>query len=268
MRMEELRQLANRLYPKGQCRFVRPGITQASAISHAPFSPDGRSVDEIFDDIRKPGSWVALYNVEKDARYREFLAEVQAAFKPLIVREQGRLLDVGGFIFISAPPSVTPFHIDRENNFWLQIHGRKRMTVWDPGPDGVVDIPAVENFIVTRDLSQVRFEETMRPLAHEFDTVPGDGVYFPSTSPHMTYSGRDWVAPGDEVCVSIGVVFYTELTRRHARVHAFNRMARRVGFSPRPPGESPVRDHAKSLLGGAMVRARARIGRYALPPGL
>lgn len=134
MRMEELRQLANRLYPKGQCRFVRPGITQASAFSHAPFSPDGRSVDEIFDDIRKPGSWVALYNVEKDARYREFLAEVQAAFKPLIVREQGRLLDVGGFIFISAPPSVTPFHIDRENNFWLQIHGRKRMTVWDPGP--------------------------------------------------------------------------------------------------------------------------------------
>jgi len=33
---------------------------------------------------------------------------------------------------LSAPPAQTPFHIDRDDNFWLQIRGSKRKTVWSP----------------------------------------------------------------------------------------------------------------------------------------
>src|SRR3546814_5877517 len=36
-----------------------------------------------------------------------------------------------GWIFITSLNTVTPFHFDKEHNFILQIHGRKRIYVWD-----------------------------------------------------------------------------------------------------------------------------------------
>ena len=268
MQTAALRQLASRLAKTDQCRFVRPGISQASVFAHAPYSADGRTIEQVFDELSRPGSWVALYNVETDELYRTFLSDVQSAFQHLVEREQGRVHSVGGFIFISAPPAVTPFHIDRESNFWLQIRGRKSMSVWNPGERGVIPDHVVEDFIVTRDLSQVRLNESMRTKRLDFDTGPGDGVYFPSTSPHMTHSGRDWVSDGDDICVSIGVVFYTDVTRRHARVHALNRLLRRCGFSPQPPGANKMKDRVKEMLGSAAVKVQRRLGLYDPPPGM
>ena len=95
------------------------------------------------------------------------------------------MFEVGGFIFVSAPPSVTPFHIDRENNFWLQLRGRKSLTVWDRQDREVVPSEAVEKFILTGSLDDVKLADAMRSRGRVFDSGPGDGVFFPSTSPHM-----------------------------------------------------------------------------------
>ena len=35
-----------------------------------------------------------------------------------------------GFIFISSPGSITPFHMDPEYNFLLQIRGEKQISIW------------------------------------------------------------------------------------------------------------------------------------------
>jgi hypothetical protein len=51
---------------------------------------------------------------------------------------------------------MTPFHIDRENNFWLQIRGRKTLTLWDHRDRSVVPAEAVERFILFGDLDDVR----------------------------------------------------------------------------------------------------------------
>jgi hypothetical protein len=263
--LAELATLAKELVPFRQCRFVRPGISQASSFAHDSQHPTGRSIDEVFERIEEAGSWVALYNIEVIPRYAALLAGIVDTMRPHIEREQPGIFNINGFAFISAPPSVTPFHIDRENNIWLQLHGRKTMNVWDNTDRAVVEADAVEDFIVGHSSRKVRFKEEFRARSHQFETQPGDAVYFPSTSPHMTSSGRSWTRPGDCVSISIGVTFYTSVTRRVARIHQVNRLLRKAGMSPVFPGESPTADALKAPVGGMIGMARARLARAIAP---
>ena len=263
--LPELEALAKELAPMKQCRFVRPGITQASGFAHDSQHPDGRSIEDVFRRIEEPGSWIALYNVEAIPRYRALLDNILDNVRATIEREQPDIFMVTGFIFISAPPSVTPFHIDRENNFWLQLRGRKVMNVWDHTDRVVVPANAVEDFIVTHSLRKVRLKEEFKARSHEFETRAGDGVYFPSTSPHMTRSDPDWTVPGDRVAISIGVNFYTSVTRRAARVYQLNRVLRRCGLSPAAPGESLSADTFKAPIGEFIGAARSSLARMIAP---
>ncbi|CAN7772666.1 JmjC domain-containing protein [Variovorax sp. LjRoot178] len=261
----ELAQLAKELVPFKKCRFIRPGISQASSFTHDSEHPDGRGIDEVFRHIEEPGSWVALYNIEVIPRYADLLASIVDTMRPYVEREQPGIFNVNGFAFISAPPSVTPFHIDRENNFWLQLHGRKTMNVWDHTDRVVVSAEAVEDFIVGHSLRKVRFKEEFRQRSHQFETQPGDGVYFPSTSPHMTSSGPGWARPGDGVSISIGVTFYTSVTRRMACVHQVNRLMRKMQMSPAFPGESAAADALKAPVGMFVGMARSSLSRMIAP---
>jgi hypothetical protein len=267
MQLPALREVARRLHPQGQCRFIRPGSTVASAFWHDPQAPDGRDIDAVFDRIEEPGSWIALYNVETDPSCRAFLDEVIGAVRPMVEPEQPGLFNVTGFVFVSAPPSVTPFHIDRENNVWLQLRGRKSISVWDPSDREAVDARAVEAFIAHRDLSRVTLRDGLVERAHRFDVGAGDGVYWPATSPHMSVTDRAWCTPGDGVSISIGVCFYTASTRRDARVHQWNRILRRIGLDPVSPGLSSWRDAIKAPLGAAAVAVQHRLSGYQPPPG-
>lgn len=267
MQLPRLAQLARDLMPSQQCRFIEPSTIQTSAFKHSVTIPNGCDIDSVFERIEEPGSWVALYDVQTDPHYAAFLDEVVAKAHSLIGREQPGLFRVAGFIFISAPPSVTPFHIDRENNLWLQIRGRKTMTVFDHRDRDVVAAREVENFIVEGSLEKVRLDERLRDRGTDFEVAAGDGVYFPATSPHMTRTTTDWVRPGEGVSISIGVVFYTAVTRHHARVHQCNRVLRQLGLSPVCPGLSPWRDAAKAPVGRAIAAARGRWRGYEAPPG-
>jgi mannose-6-phosphate isomerase-like protein (cupin superfamily) len=268
MQVPRLAELAKELFKTKQCRFILPGATQASAFDHKPQAPDGRNIDEVFQRIEEPGSWIALYNVETDPAYAGFLKEVTDSARALIEPEQTGLFNIGGFIFISAPPSITPFHIDRENNLWLQVRGRKIMNVWDHTDRHVVSARDVDHFIVTGSLETVRLQDGYRERSHEFNVGPGDGVYFPSTSPHMTRTTNDWVSPGDGISISIGVVFYSKHTYRHANIHALNAVLRRFGMQPSQPGKNATLDAIKFRLGRALVWARRRFRGYQPPAGI
>jgi hypothetical protein len=261
MQLPELAALAKRLYPTRQCRFIGKGATQTSDFDHQDHDLAGRSIDQVFERIEDPGSWIALYNVETDPLYRDFLEQVTDTVRPLVEREEAHMYQVGGFIFISAPPSVTPFHIDREHNFWLQVRGRKLMSVFDHRDRELVSAVGRQNFILFGENVRVTADAHLAK-ARTFDVGPGDGVYFPSTSPHMTRCEPGWAQPGDGVSISIGVVFYTAVTRRHAYVHAFNEALRRRGMTPREPGESAWLDRAKAIGGRALVWYGRHYGGY------
>jgi len=262
--LDALADLATRLLPTEQCRFLMD--SGGKSFSHGPRHPKGWSLDETFRRMEEPGSWLALYNVQTQPEYAEALERIVDDLRPVVEREQPGIFLVTGFIFISAPPSVTPFHIDRENNFWLQLRGRKTMSVWDNTDRDIIPAAAVESFISTG--AQVPFEERFRARSHDFDVGPGDGVYFPSTSPHMTRTDNRWVKPGDGVSVSLGINFYTSVTRRAARVHQLNRVIRRFGMQPTFPGHSPALDAMKAPLGRWLTAARYRRLRLVPPPGV
>lgn len=266
LQLDQLEALAHRLLPLKQCRFITPEAKQNSKFIHHPESPDGRDLSDVFKNISEPGSWVALYNAEKDPQYGELVREALLSVAHLVDREQPGIFSPQAFIFISAPPSVTPFHIDRENNFWLQIHGRKIMNVWDSHDRTIVPAPTVENFIVDKSLHDVVLRDELMAARHEWDLGPSEGVYFPSTSPHSTRTDDSWVTPENSVCVSIGMVFYTETTRKHAYIHSCNRMLRKFGLSPSFPGESNL-DNVKYYLGKLIVDAKKRLRGYSPPTG-
>lgn len=256
MQLDALRDLAKALYPTEQCRFVQPGTTVKAAFKHQSADHSGRSIDEVFDRIEERGSWLALYNVETHPAYQGFLAEVTEAYSYLVDRELTGVHSVGGFIFISAPPSITPFHIDREHNFWLQVRGRKIMNVWDHTDRELVPGNLVDNFIAYGDLAPVKLKDEYANRVQSFDVRAGDGVYFPPTTPHMTRSDESWSVAEDGVSVSIGTVFYTDQSRRAAHVHAGNTLLRKFGVSPKQPGQSALGDMVKAPLGRGLFWAK------------
>lgn len=256
----QLMQLGLELSKLDQCRFMTPNRTVASALAHDSRPPDGRSIEQFFQRMEEPGSSVAFYNIEVIPRYQALLMAVVDSMRSLVEREQPEIFRVNGFVFFSAPPSVTPFHIDRENNFWLLLHGHKILNVWDHRDRTIVPADAVEDFIVTQSLRKVCFDEAFLSRGLEFDARPGDAIYFPSTSPHMTRSNADHTTPGDRLSISIGVTFYTAATREVARIHQVNRLMRKCGLSPSYPRESPTADAVKSAVGGLVGAGRARLG--------
>lgn len=266
MQMDRLAQLAKSLNETQQCRFIMPGTADDSVFDHNSSSPDGRDIDEVFRRIEEPKSWIALYNIQTDPTYGKFLWEVMESLGNE-VKQREKIYDVRGFMFISAPPSVTPFHIDRENNFWLQIHGRKTLQVWDRMDRDVVAARDVEKFMMFGSLENVRLREEMRSRSNAFECGPGDGVYFPSTSPHMTQTESSWVKPGNGTSVSIGIVFYTDVTRRQAYVHGCNGVLRRLGLNPAVAGTSAWQDRIKYPAGRAFVEMKRRLQGYVSPPG-
>lgn len=256
MEFPRLARLARELMPTRQCRFIRPGATQETEFTHSSKPHDRTSIDEVLERIEEPGSWIALYDIQTDPEYRALIEEVLGDIRPLVEREQPGMFHFAGYFFISAPPSVTPFHIDTENNCWLQIRGRKRMTIFDRSDRELVPAQAVEEFIIHRSLTNVHLDPALRGRGRNFDVGPGQGVYFPTPSPHMTEATTDWVRPGDRLSISLALVFYTSLTHRHALAHEWNRVLRRVGIQPRFPGVSPLSDAVKKPFGAATRAVR------------
>ena len=268
LQLPRLQQLAESLLDNGQCKFIEADATQSSPFDTMNRNPQGRSIADIFAHIEEPGSWISMYNVETDPVYREFLWEAIRTVRPLAEGQDPGIFNVGGFIFISAPPAVTPFHIDRENNLWLQIRGRKQINVWDPSDRITVPEAAVENFIVQGDLTAVRFREEIRNRSFSGDMAAGEGVYMPSTSAHMTLSDTSWVTPENGYAISIAIVFYTKATRRTANLYALNQFLRRRGLTPTPPGQSRWRDAIKYPFARALVLSRKYLRGYELRPGM
>ncbi|CAN5116856.1 hypothetical protein BH11PSE11_BH11PSE11_23530 [soil metagenome] len=265
MQLDRLEQLAKALEPTKQCRFVDRGVKVSSEFSHQPVSPDGRDLDQVFRQIETPGTWIALYDIQTNPEYQHFLTQIMSTVQHLVAAE-GSIRDIRGFIFISAPPSVTPFHIDRENNFWMQIRGRKTINVWDRNDRDVVPSSDIERFIAYRSLDNVKLKDEFLARSHEYDCGAGDGVYFPSTTPHMTRSNPD-PQGGNAVSISIGINFYSDVTRRNAYVHTANGVLRRLGFNPQSPHDKANAGPVRYQLGKAIVAWRKRFSGYTPPPG-
>ena len=173
----------------------------------------------------------------------------------------------GGWIFVSSPHTVTPFHMDTENGFILQIQGRKRVYVWDNSDTVVVSGRGRELFHSRHSRELVVWNEEFRARAHVFDLEPGMGAYMPVTSPHL-------VENGPEPSVTVSFTYYTDYTRRQARLYRSYAGLRKLGITPPAAGSRPAFDAAmaalmrgKDDLHRLLGRSKAPLptSRYAIP---
>lgn len=180
------------------------------------------------------GRWMVLWNIEQVPAYRELLDELLDSVEPLIPAREGGMKRREGFVFCSAPGSVTPAHIDPENNFLLQIRGVKHFRV-GRFADRATELAEVDRYLQGghRNLAH------LPSLSTSFSMGPGEGVYVYPWAPH-------WVENGPAASISLSITFRTGRSHRHEQVHHFNRRLRRRGRVPLPPGESELVDRAKS----------------------
>lgn len=132
---------------------------------------------------------------------------------------------------------MTPYHLDFEHNFLLQIRGRKLFKLLDPQDRRLLPEVAREH-MVCGGHRNLEHRDEFAEHAHAFELMPGDGVHLPLSSPH-------WVRVGEEVSISLSVTFQTipsmqTIAARQAGLHL-----RKLGITPTPVGRSPPLDSIK-----------------------
>ncbi|HVP06473.1 MAG TPA: hypothetical protein VMS71_01425, partial [Candidatus Acidoferrum sp.] len=80
----------------------------------------GLSMAETIQRIEQAHSWMVLKYVETDPEYRDLLYSCLDEARMLAEVHTPGAFQYEGFIFITSPKAVTPYHMDPEHNFLLQ----------------------------------------------------------------------------------------------------------------------------------------------------
>jgi hypothetical protein len=213
---------------------------------------NGLSPEETIRRIEECNSWMVLKNVEIDPAYGALLdrclAEVAACGGPPVREMRER----EAFVFVSSPRAMTPYHMDPEENFLLQVRGAKTIHVLPPDDRSVLSVEELEHFFGGAHRNLV-FRERYRARAAAFELSPGWGVHVPVTSPH-------WVQNGHGVSISFSITFRTRDSARRAHAHRANGYLRRLGLEPSPVGASVFGDELKHLLIRGVDRVQRAFG--------
>jgi hypothetical protein len=203
------------------------------------------SITETIRSIEHNGSWMVLKRIEQHPDYAKLLADTLAEIAPLVRERTGGMLGTEGFIFISSPGAVTPFHFDPEHNILLQVRGSKVMTVFPNNDEELVSPMAVEAFHMGEHHRNQPWQDHFAAKGRAVPLSPGEAIYVPVKAPH-------WVQNGPEVSISLSITWRSEWSYREADARALNRSLRNAGLSPRRPGRWPAQNRGKSFTWRAL----------------
>ena len=245
--IERLVELADRL----------PPASLEHNAGNVPIAIDGKrrsdstaTIEDTIRTLNRRDSWVALLNVEQIQAYRDLLQDCLDAISHHLESIHLRVRQGEGFVFLSSPGATTPYHMDPEHNFLIQIHGRKTVTVFDGSRPEVLQAPDLERFYSGVRHRNMPLLDSAKRFARAYDLGPGQVLHIPVTHPHYVR-----VSPMD-YSVSFSVTFRSPELYRRADVHYFNGFLRSRGFVPRPYGDSWSRDAVKRSLGRLLRRVR------------
>lgn len=201
-------------------------------------SPQGTlSVDETLRRIQEAGAWIILRQAEQDPEYGALLNECMDEVQSLLGRDLKKVMKVqDAIVFITSPNRVTAYHIDRECNFILQIHGQKDISVFDKDDRDVLPEEEIERFWMV-DNNAAIYKEQYQNRAKVYRMGPGKAIHVPVNSPH-------WVKNDNNISVTLSVNFQFR-ENFPAHVYRANYLLRKLGMSPTPPGNFASRDALK-----------------------
>jgi hypothetical protein len=200
---------------------------------------NGLTIGETIRGIERTNSWAVLKNIEQHPAYAALLAELLGELHYEIVAKTGRMLKTQGFVFVSSPDAVTPYHFDPEHNILMQLAGSKAMTVFPAGNAACAPDPVHETYH-TGGGRELSWRDEIAEHGVTFRLEPGEAIYVPVMAPHHVKNGP---APS----ISLSITWRSEWSFAEADARAFNKLMRAWGFNPAPPGRWPARNRGKSI---------------------
>ena len=210
---------------------------------------DELSTEDLINAIETQNVVIVLRNVESDHLYGEFVNHCLDSLAGTVEPVTGPISGRESFIFVSPPNAYTPYHWDPEQNFFMQVRGKKQMAIYDVADRDLLPEEALER-CYTQGQVITKCPEELFENYELFEMNPGDGVYVPVTAPH-------WVKTLDEVSVSVSINFRSPSSIRRARVFRMNRMMRKMGLRPR--SVSPRADFWSEQLKSSVLEIPAKI---------
>lgn len=206
---------------------------------------NGLGIGDTIRGIAETGSWAALKNIEQVPAYAELLMALLDELRPVIEARTGAMLKPQGFVFVTSPGGVTPYHFDPEHNVLLHLMGEKTMTLFPQGDAFYAPDETHEGYH-TGGGRELFWRDELAAGGQEWSLQAGDGLFVPVMAPHFVRNGP---APA----VSLSITWRSEWSFEEADARAFNGWLRRAGLRPSAPGRWPARSRIKAA-GWRVVR--------------
>lgn len=236
MQLDALASLGETL-PESSVEYNRAALPLGLNGEKAP--ANGIGIGETIRSIASTGSWAALKNIEQVPAYADLLNSLLEELRPVIEARTGAMLRPQGFVFVTSPNGVTPYHFDPEHNILLQVMGSKVMTMFPAGDTRFAPDETHEGYH-TGGGRELFWRDDLRCLGKAWALSPGEALYVPVMSPHFVQNGP---APS----VSLSITWRSEWSFAEADARAFNGLLRKWGMRPRAPGRWPASNQAKAL---------------------
>lgn len=217
--------------------------------------PEDRTIEETIENIRTSNSYIMVSSPEIDPSFaplhRQLVEDVESLMRRLGVGKEA--IDPKLYLFIASPNSVTPFHIDRYSTFLMQFRGSKQVSVFPQWDERAVSSANREAYISYSN-TKLPFNDEIDALGTTFEFAPGEALHIPFIAGHHVRNG------GDDVSISMSIIFNTEQSMAWRRALRFNHSARKllkpVGLTPSAIGAQPWRDKSKAKLWGMVSKVR------------
>ena len=213
-------------------------------------APAAFPVDQTINSIEHAGAWIVLKRADSDPRYAALLDRCMSDILEVSGRElERKMRRKEVIVFITSPNRLTTYHIDSENNFLLQLSGKKEINLFRPEDREVTTDEEIECFY-SIDTNAAIYKPELQHRAEVLTMEPGMGVHIPVNAPH-------WLRNGDNISISVSINYHGYDSER-AAIYRTNHYLRRLGLTPTPPFRSPVVDQLKRPIGVVLGRLHDR----------
>ncbi len=208
-----------------------------------------RASQAIVNMLRNP-CWVMLRDIQQNPDYANLLDQIIEPLRDQIEDTTGAINMLRGFIFMSAPGTLTPLHFDPEFNILMQISGQKMFHTY-PAASPFLSGPQQENFHANGD-NILPWGPDYVGTGNPHALNPGDALFVPYKAPH-------WVkVKGNAPSISLSITWRTEYCDRLDHAVQLRRILRRIGLSPNTPALWPADHRASDLIYRLLRKAGIR----------
>lgn len=200
---------------------------------------NGLSIGDTIRTAETSGSWAVLKNIEQVPEYQALLIGLLAELKPQIEAKTGRMLKPQGFVFVSSPNAVTPYHFDPEHNILLQLRGIKTMTQFPAGDPQFAPDETHEGYHTGGHRNLV-WRDELAMGGTDWPLTAGEALFVPVMAPH-------YVRNGPHVSISLSITWRSDWSFAEADARAFNSLLRKAGMRPKAPGRFPAQNRTKAV---------------------